>query len=161
VDAEIILEHGWAFDGQIWSAWLPVLERAGVCVTVGERGYFGATPIDPRFTDQAQTRVIVAHSLGLHLLDPQVLASAHALLIVSGFLEFHPEDPMERRRSQRVIKTMLTKFQQAPDAVLADFWKNAYAPSMRTSHLSRGQRGPPKPLLRIWKGCTPATWALT
>jgi pimeloyl-[acyl-carrier protein] methyl ester esterase len=128
VDAEVILQHGWAFDGQIWDAWLPVLERAGAATQVGERGYFGVEPRSPRFTEQAQIRIIVAHSLGLHLLDPEVLANADALLIISGFLKFHPDNPMEQRRSQRVIKTMLSKFSEAPDVVLSDFWKNAYAP---------------------------------
>jgi pimeloyl-[acyl-carrier protein] methyl ester esterase len=128
VDAEVILQHGWAFDGQMWDPWLPVLERSGVGTHVGERGYFGAKLSTPRFGDQAKIRIVVAHSLGLHLLPPEVLANADAMLVIAGFLTFHPSDPMEQRRSQRVIKTMLAKFNDAPDVVLSDFWKNAYAP---------------------------------
>jgi pimeloyl-[acyl-carrier protein] methyl ester esterase len=128
VDAEVILQHGWGFDGQIWSPWVPVLHRAGVTTQIGERGYFGAKLESPRFTDKVQTRIVVAHSLGLHLLEPEVLANADALLVLAGFLKFHPTDPMEQRRSQRVIKTMLARFSEAPDMVLADFWINAYSP---------------------------------
>src|SRR6185437_1041079 len=109
-----------------WWQWLAPLHAAGADVLLGERGYFGGTPFSPRFSSDAHLRVIVAHSLGLHMLDDDCLRDADVILSIGGFLQFHPDQPLDRKRSQRVMRMMLEKFRVAPYEVLQQFLANSY-----------------------------------
>jgi pimeloyl-[acyl-carrier protein] methyl ester esterase len=126
---EIILQHGWGFDSRVWNSWIPqlcALTRT-VIVHTGERGYYGAPALAPTFVDSKSYKVVVAHSLGFHLLRPEVLAEANAIYLLAGFLSFHPEDQLSNKRSKRITRAMREKLCQNPNAVLRDFLKLCYA----------------------------------
>jgi hypothetical protein len=133
VRIEVILQHGWALDCLSWQSWLPWLIEHGIDFKLGERGYFGLPAASPEFSASADCRIVVAHSLGLHLLDESTLARADAVMAINSFLQFYPRDPKEEKRSKRVIKTMRDKFSQSPDMVLRQFWENCFFPE--SSHL--------------------------
>lgn len=56
----------------------------------GERGYGAAPPWQPHWGDQG-LRVVIAHSLGLHLLPTPVLQQAEAMVLLASFSRFVPE----------------------------------------------------------------------
>jgi hypothetical protein len=126
---EIIFQHGFGFDSSCFRSWEPLSERSSkefIC-HFGERGYFGRPFCQPAFTqDAGNTRVIVSHSLGLHLLSQEAIAAADLIVVVSGFFRFHPQEQPGRRRSQRIIQAMLQKLKTSPQTVLADFCRNCY-----------------------------------
>jgi pimeloyl-[acyl-carrier protein] methyl ester esterase len=134
VVTEIILQHGWGFDSTAWNGWVPALERKAK-VIVGERGYYGLPATTPKFSAAATEKIVVAHSLGLHLIETEVLAQADAVLLLGGFLHFHPTDEVGKKRSQRVISRMRIKLNLDEAAVVNEFWQNAYKPEFATNHL--------------------------
>lgn len=130
--AEVILQHGWAFADSMWGDWLPQLSALGVRSLVAERGYFAAPPLTPEFSSNASYKVVVAHSLGLHMLSASVVQQADLIVLCGSFLHFHPQQPEQNKRSKRVINAMIGKMQSAPDMVLADFAHNCYQPEAKS-----------------------------
>lgn len=128
---EWILQHGWGFDGSAWREWIARLAQdtsRSHSVQVAERGYFGDAEIKPSFSQEKTFKVVVAHSLGLHLLSEKVLEEADLIVLISSFVAFHSDTPEESRRSRKLVSRMLQKLTTAPQAVLADFYKNCYSP---------------------------------
>ncbi|MCC7263888.1 MAG: alpha/beta hydrolase [Candidatus Latescibacteria bacterium] len=118
---EVLLQHGWAWDAGGWAA-LEATAPAGVVTRVADRGYFG-TPSSPG--DGAP--VLVAHSFGLHLLEPRWVAGARLVVVLGGFAAFHPEGAAGRR-SRRVVGRMRQGLEGEPVALLADFRARCFAP---------------------------------
>lgn len=130
---EILFQHGWGFDGSMWSGWRQRLRaQSDITTKVADRGYFRAIGNAEAFTSNAEHKVIVAHSLGLHFLPKALIEQCDALVLLNGFLHFHPRDPLKRKRSERVLRTMHQKFQNEPAQVLTDFWSNCYQPTHRS-----------------------------
>lgn len=141
---EIILQHGWAFDSSRFDEFAARLEALPQVLSVhkAEEGYFGLPAERPVFSPLASTRIIVAHSLGLHLLDPACLHSAHAVVAISTFASFHEGTPLQIRRSRRLVNAMLAKLDHDPDEVLQDFYRQCFAPEVpdaQTAHCCGAQ----------------------
>ena len=73
---------------------------------------------------QANQRLLILHSFGLHLCPIATIQQADQVVIFSSFLCFHPEDPRRNRRSKRVVGRMSDRFQTHPLEVLQQFWDN-------------------------------------
>jgi pimeloyl-[acyl-carrier protein] methyl ester esterase len=128
---EWILQHGWGFDGSAWREWTARLAEDNSrkhIVHVAERGYFGDAEVKPSFSQEKTFKVVVAHSLGLHLLNERVLPEADLIVLVSSFVAFHSDSDEESRRSRKLVSRMLKKLTTEPETVLADFYKNCYSP---------------------------------
>lgn len=118
---EVLLQHGWGWDAGCWDTWLPSAP-AGVRLLTADRGYFGApsTPV-------GQPRVLVAHSFGLHLLEPRWLAGAQLVVVLGGFQVFHPEGEAGRH-SQRLVGRMRQRLARESVALLTDFHNQCFSP---------------------------------
>ena len=99
---------------------------AGFALHCPDRGYFG-----PAVEVAARPRIVLAHSLGLHLLPPQLWASAELVVVISGFRSFHSTCARQARRSRRTVEQMLARLEREPAALLADFYARCGAPSDR------------------------------
>lgn len=123
---EIIAYHGWGFDRSVWS---------GMSALTGEnqewknfdRGYFNQ-PKSPEFSGKNQKNVLITHSFGLHLCEKSFFEDADLLVIISGFLTFHPQLAQFRRRSKMVLNEMLSRFSDQPENVLKAFYRNVFHP---------------------------------
>ena len=120
---DVVAQHGWGFGAWCWNRWRDVLP-AGFALHCPDRGYFG-----PAVEVAAQPRIVVAHSLGLHLLSPQICAAAELIVIISGFRSFHSVCARQARRSRRTVEQMLARLEREPAALLADFYARCGAPS--------------------------------
>lgn len=127
---EVIFHHGWGFDSTMWDGWVDAFAKDGAVCLSAERGYFGLPKENPQFSDDADFKIVVAHSLGLHFISESELEQCDALLILAGFLNFHPTEQLARKRSQRVIRAMKEKLTKDPAALINDFWANCYAPEL-------------------------------
>lgn len=116
---EIVLQHGWGFDATSWSKWLPALSSKGR-VILGERGYFGSRKLAPVFSENAQRKIVIAHSYGVHLVPKETMRQADTLIVIASFIDL--------QSNSRAIRSMLRKFDSAADLVLTDFWRNCYTP---------------------------------
>ena len=114
---EVVAQHGWGFGAWCWDDWRAVMP-AGFVLHCLDRGYFGpaTTNVPPR------PQILIAHSLGLHLLAPDLAAGAIAIVILGGFRHFHPDDDRLARRSRHVVENMALRLEREPWALLADFY---------------------------------------
>ena len=119
---DVVAQHGWGFGAWCWDRWREVLP-ANFALHCPDRGYFG-----PAVEVSVQPRIVLAHSLGLHLLAPQLWA-AELIVVISGFRSFHSACARQARRSRRTVEQMLARLEREPAALLADFYARCGAPS--------------------------------
>ena len=84
---DVVAQHGWGFGAWCWDRWRDVLP-ANFALHCPDRGYFG-----PAVEVAVRPRIVLAHSLGLHLLSPQLWAAAELIVVISGFRSFHSRAP--------------------------------------------------------------------
>lgn len=151
--AEIILQHGWGHDASCWNGWQRLFETESsfyVAVKTPDRGYFrkpafrgvwdagnGKDTVScfgdgyelPTSEAGCRFRILITHSFGLHIIPSAWFATADLLVIFGGFLHFHPEEATLQVRSQRILKQMCNRFEQAPPEVLLDFHAKSGSPT--------------------------------
>ena len=120
---DVVAQHGWGFGAWCWDRWRAVLP-ADFVLHCPDRGYFG-----PAVAVAARPRIVLAHSLGLHLLSPQLWVTAELIVVISGFRSFHSPCDRQARRSRRTVEQMLARLEREPAALLADFYARCGAPS--------------------------------
>jgi pimeloyl-[acyl-carrier protein] methyl ester esterase len=86
---QLIAMHGWAGAARHWTPWRAASATLPYTWHCGERGYGGEAPFAPRWGNHGR-RVVIAHSLGPHLLAPDVLAQAEAVILLASFGRFVP-----------------------------------------------------------------------
>jgi pimeloyl-[acyl-carrier protein] methyl ester esterase len=123
--AEVIAYHGWGFDSTCWQAWEQHFRATGLRFQTFDRGYFGH-PVEVKF--ERSTKILLAHSYGLHLCPIAHLQQADLLIIFNSFSEFHPQPESLKRRSQAMLKTMLNQLEANPQLVLKNFRSKCYFP---------------------------------
>ena len=116
--ANVLLHHGWGWDRSIWATWDN--RCFGGELRCADRGYFGSA-IDP-----GRAEIVVAHSLGLHLL--QDLNGVRLLVVLSGFRAFHAADALQGVKTRRKIARMLKRLPVQPLELLSDFRARCYHP---------------------------------
>ncbi len=119
---DVVAQHGWGFGAWCWDRWRDVLP-SNFALHCPDRGYFG-----PAVAVAARPRIVLAHSLGLHLLSPQ-LCAAELVVVISGFRSFHSACARQARRSRRTVEQMLARLEREPAALLTDFYARCGAPS--------------------------------
>lgn len=132
---QVIAMHGWGGDAANWTAWRLAWAERPWLWNCGERGYGGGAPHTPAWGPEGR-RVVLAHSLGPHLLPAEVLAAAEAVVLLASFGRFVP--PGRGGRRQRVaLEGMAAALADTPDeatasrraqAMLRAFLERAAAP---------------------------------
>ena len=103
---QVIAMHGWSGDSTAWAPWERHFSRLGWLWQSGERGYGTRRSCNPGWTQPpsgdvsacmaTQRRVVIAHSLGPHLISPSVLEQATDVVLLASFGRFVPEGPEGR-----------------------------------------------------------------
>ena len=91
IATQLIAMHGWAGDAQGMEPFQAAWSARGWRSQCGERGYAGQTPRAVSWLAGGGLKVVVAHSLGPHLLAPAVLEQADAVVLLASFGRFLPE----------------------------------------------------------------------
>ena len=142
---QILAMHGWAGHAGSWSHWRKCFEQEGPTWTVADRGYCGEAPVPPAWPKGPARNVLIAHSLGLHLLPASVLEQADAVVLLGSFSAFVPDGRVGRAVAAALqgMQAALGTDQELP--MLERFLDKAAAPHARSAL-------PPTPLLQ---GLTP------
>ena len=111
---QVIAAHGWAGDASVWRAWQRSFEALGWRWQSVEQGYSGQQPYQPSWAADVGQRLLISHSLGIHMLPASVLADAQAIVLLAGFSAlFHPSDrpgrPLLRGMAARLGTPVKTK----------------------------------------------------
>lgn len=125
------MQHGWGFDSSCFRGWLPHLRENPDCkikVQIPDRGYFGNQRAAEAFSENSELKIVLAHSLGLHLLPAEIISSADFLILAACFSKFHSGSELEIKRSQKTIGRMKKRLAESAEALLNDFYKNSYYP---------------------------------
>lgn len=126
-DCDIIAFHGWGFGPRCWKLWETNLSKFGTFQTYN-RGYFGSSNGQIRLPATDRQTVLIAHSFGLHWIDETLLNNTNLLVILGGFLQFHPVAAQYKRRSHTILRQMINQFEVYPEKVLRNFYADCYAP---------------------------------
>ena len=136
---QVIAMHGWSGDSTVWARWERHFSHQGWLWQSGERGYGNRRCCCPSWAEPTsgttspfmarQRRVVIAHSLGPHLLDPSVLGQATDLVLLASFGRFVPQGP-----EGRALRTGLRGMQKAiggpgEATMLRTFLKRAAQPA--------------------------------
>lgn len=131
---QVIAMHGWSGDSHSWVSWIRHFNHHHWSWQSGERGYGQRQEHMPFWQDdqeptERQRRVVIAHSLGAHLLPDAVLAHATDVVLLASFSRFVPEGP-----KGRALKTGLKSMRRclgsdAEAEMLTNFLRRAAAPS--------------------------------
>jgi pimeloyl-[acyl-carrier protein] methyl ester esterase len=128
---QVIAMHGWLGDGSQWRPWQEAAAARGWLWQSGERGYGERTPHQPSWQEGGR-RVVIAHSMGAHLLNalhPEVLASADAVVLLASFARFVPPGS-EGRALRAALEGMAAALAEpiGARAMLRRFLSEAAAP---------------------------------
>ncbi|MXY61957.1 MAG: alpha/beta hydrolase [Synechococcus sp. SB0665_bin_28] len=97
---QILAMHGWSSQAEHWQPWVEAFAANGWRCRCGERGYGPQPPAMPGW-GQEGLRVVMASSMGIHLVDEALLAAAEAVVLLASFGRFVPQGhPGTGRRLQ-------------------------------------------------------------
>lgn len=120
--------HGWSGEASHWTPWCEAFASRGWSWQSGERGYGEATPHQPGWRSEGR-RVLIAHSMGPHLLPTPVLAQADAVVLLASFGRFVPPG-LAGRRLRQALDGMAAQLHEPETAraMLRTFLQQAAAP---------------------------------
>ena len=107
---QVIAIHGWSGDSNTWQMWAKHFRESGWLWQSTERGYGNTTPFSPIWRESSrqdcyQPRVVIAHSLGLHLVKSEILRKATDVVLLGCFSRFIPNG-MKSRSLKTALKGM-------------------------------------------------------
>ena len=130
---QLIAMHGWAGDAQGWEPFQSAWSARGWTWQCGERGYGGQAPRPVAWQSGQGLKLVIAHSLGPHLLPASVLAQADAVLLLASFGRFVPEGPGGRRLRSAVAAMASQLAGPEANTMLQTFMERAAAPQPTSS----------------------------
>lgn len=136
---EFFFHPGWACGSSFFEVWSSQFEEWGN-LQIFDRGYF-LQEKESSYYEKVKSigtgegdvqRVVMTHSLGLHLVPEQLLQTANWIVILSGFAFFHPRKEKSRRKSQQIIRKMLKRLREYPQDTVEKFYQNCFFPQNST-----------------------------
>ena len=128
---EIISQHGWAFDSSLWTELRKIYIDSSWIWQDSERGYFNRALVSPKWINNShnQKKVIIIHSLGIHLIDKNILLNASHAIFINSFYNFIPKNK-DRKLIERALEKMNNKFNNLEiKFMLNEFYKNSFLPN--------------------------------
>lgn len=126
----LLAMHGWAGDSRNWALFAAAAAERTWRLQAVERGYGGLPRCQPSWPHGGR-RVLIAHSLGMHLLPQAVLAAAEMVVLLASFGRFVPEGA-SGRRLRTALAGMRAALQDSPEqacTMLDNFLGQATAPA--------------------------------
>lgn len=117
---EVYFLHGWGFDSAIWNDWLFCVNQ-NVITYVFDRGYFKNKKQNFELNFSARSKIVIAHSFGLHYLSAKDFSQINTLILISSFCYFH-EYAANPKLSYKQIDLMKQKLVNDPAGVLCNFY---------------------------------------
>ena len=125
---QLIAMHGWAGDAQGWEPFHSAWSARSWTWQCGERGYGGQAPRPVAWQSGQGLKLVIAHSLGPHLLPAAVLAQADAVVLLASFGAFVPEGASGRRLRSAVAAMAEQLTGAGASTMLQTFMERAAAP---------------------------------
>ena len=99
---QIISMHGWGSDSNIWRNWMSSFSSNKWIWQNGERGYGNLSPFLPSWestydNNKYLKKVVICHSLGIHLVKESILKSSTHIILINSFSGFIPRNKQSRQ----------------------------------------------------------------
>ena len=134
---QFLAMHGWSSQADHWQPWIEAFAAKGWRCRCGERGYGQQPPTMPGWGQEEGLRVVMASSMGIHLLDEAVLAAAEAVVLLASFGRFVPRGlPGAELRLQ--LATMDQYLQRGDVAGLFERFRERVAAPLPVESLPEG-----------------------
>ena len=108
---QIISQHGWGLDKSLWDNIKKEFLKNNWYWQDSERGYFKYNSKNPKWKEnQSKTtiKMAICHSLGTHLIDPNILHEASHIVLINSFNNFVPNND-RRNYTIKLLQKMETK----------------------------------------------------
>ena len=129
---QIITQHGWAFDSSLWKELKNIYINNNWIWQDNERGYFNKTFASPKWINNnsyKRKNIIIIHSLGIHLIDKNILMNASHAIFINSFYQFIPNNK-NRKLIIRSLERMKKKLNNKEiKLMLNEFYKNSFFPN--------------------------------
>ena len=121
---EVIAVHGWAGDSRAWAPWAALANARSWRFRCCERGYGQLPQALPHWDPASSRRIVIAHSLGPHLLPEVTWREATAAVLLTSFAAFVPpgRDGRPVAASLRGMAAQLEAGEEATAAMLRQFF---------------------------------------
>ena len=131
---QVIAMHGWSGDSHSWVPWIRHFTHHHWSWQSGERGYGKRQEQMPCWQDdqdpiELQRRVVIAHSLGPHLLPDAVFTNATDVVLLASFSRFVPHGAKGRALNTGLKSMRRCLGSDAEAEMLTTFLTRAAAPS--------------------------------
>lgn len=133
-NAEFYFVHGWGCDSRLWDGWA-TFTKADAPVYKFDRGYFNGPEKVFSLAQSSLSKILITHSLGLHLIPVDAFKQIDLLVLISSFRYFHEEQAHEKV-SKKSIRLMKQRLLTDPQGLLDDFYLNCGLNKQRARHLS-------------------------
>ena len=129
---QIISQHGWGFDQSLWNKLKEDFIRQNWIWQDNDRGYYSDSFIKAKWinTDSDKNKkVALCHSLGIHLIEKEILKEASHIVLINSFFNFIPTNNESNitirtlRRMEKKINTLEVRF------MLEEFISRSFFPN--------------------------------
>ena len=129
---QVISQHGWGLDSSIWIKYKNQFTNNNWLWQDNERGYFSKQSIKPKWkgdNSEDSIKLAICHSLGIHLIEKEILKEASHILLINSFYNFIPKND-ERRVTIKALKRMEKKITTSEvSLMLKEFIHRSFIPN--------------------------------
>ena len=129
---QIITQHGWGLDQSFWDIYKVKFQKSKWYWQDNERGYFSKNAYQAKWIKnnyKYKIKMILCHSLGLRLIDKNLLIDASHIVLINSFYNFLPTNN-ERNLVLRTLKRMEKKIMTLKNNdMLKEFIDRSFLPN--------------------------------
>ena len=129
---QVITQHGWGLDQSFWDSYKIEFQKNGWHWQDNERGYFSKNVNQSKWIKNNlndQIKMVLCHSLGLHLIQGNLLDEASHIVFINSFINFLPSNK-KRDLIYRSLKRMEKKIMLfEAEAMLKEFIRRSFLPN--------------------------------
>ena len=129
---QIITQHGWCLDSTMWVNLKIKFLKNNWYWFDNERGYFNGKNQNSSWLEinsKNHIRLVISHSLGIHLINPKVLSKATHAVLINSFYNFIPKNN-RRNITLKTLKRMEKKITlQDIEVLIREFISKSFLPN--------------------------------
>ena len=129
---QIISQHGWGLDQSIWDKLKEEFIRQNWAWQDNDRGYYSDSCVKVKWikTDSDNNKkVALCHSLGIHLIEKEILKEASHIILINSFFNFIPTNN-ESNITMRTLRKMKKKINTSEVRfMLEEFISRSFMPN--------------------------------
>ena len=129
---QIISQHGWGLDQSLWNKLKEDLIRQNWIWQDNDRGYYSDLCVKVKWiktNSDNNKKVALCHSLGVHLIEKEILKEASHIILINSFFNFIPTNN-ESNITMRTLKKMEKKINTSEvRLMLEEFIRRSFIPN--------------------------------